>query len=60
MFFRYFLHDFEIGPFIPIIAGITLIFKFHMHYISVESSFSFRMFSASFFIIFLSLNCNIC
>ena len=35
IFHRYFLNDFEIVPFAPIITGITFVFMFHMGCISV-------------------------
>ena len=54
MLLMYFLNDFEIVPVAPIITGITFAFTFHMRCISILRSLYFRIFSASFFIIFLS------
>ena len=60
MLLTYFLNDFEIVPFAPIIAGITFVFTFHMRCISVVRSLYFRIFSASFLITFsFSWNCNV-
>jgi len=50
----YFLNDFEIVPIAPTITGITFVFTFHMHCISVVRSLYFKIFSASFLITFLS------
>ena len=50
MLLRYFLNDFEIVP----VAPTTFVFTFHMHCISIVRCFYFRIFSASFFIIFRS------
>ena len=50
----YFLNDFEMVPVTPIITGITLVFTFHMHCISIVRSLYFKIFSASFLITFLS------
>jgi len=44
----YFLNDLEIVPVAPIITGITFVFTFHMHCISIVRSLYFRIFSASF------------
>jgi hypothetical protein len=41
MFHRYFLNDFEIVPFAPIITGITFVFIFHMGCIFVVRRFIF-------------------
>ena len=41
IFHRYFLNDFEIVPFAPIITGITFVFTFHMGCISVVRCFIF-------------------
>ena len=54
MLLTYFLNDFEIVPVAPIITGITFVFTFHMRCISIVRSLYFRIFSASFLIIFLS------
>ena len=54
MLLRYFLNDFQVVPIVPIVAGITFVFTFHMRYISVVRSLHFRVFSASFFNTFLS------
>ena len=53
MLLRYFLDDFEIVPAVSIIADITSVLTFHMRCISIVRSLYFRIFSASFFIIFL-------
>ena len=50
----YFLNDFEIVPFAPVITGITFVFKFHVRCISIVRSLYFRIFTVSFLIIFLS------
>jgi len=50
----YFLNDLEMVPVSPIITGITLIFIFHMHCVSIVRSLYFKIFSASFLITFLS------
>jgi len=54
MLVTYFLNDFEIAPVAPIITGITFVFTFYMRCISIVRSLYFRIFSASFLIIFLS------
>ena len=54
MLLTYFLNDFEIVPVAPIITGITFVFTFHMHCISIVRSLYFIIFSASFLITFLS------
>ena len=54
MSLTYFLNDLEMVPVAPIITGITLVFTFHMHYISIVRSLYFKIFSASFLITFLS------
>ena len=54
MLLTYFLNDFEIVPFAPIITVITFVFKFHMRCIYVVRYLYFRIFSASFLITFLS------
>ena len=54
MLLTYFLNEFEIVPVAPIITGITFVFTFHMHCISIVRSLYFRIFSASFLITFLS------
>jgi len=54
MLLMYFLNDFEMVPVAPIITGITLVFTFHMHCISVVRALYFKIFSASFLITFLS------
>jgi len=38
MLLTYFLNDFEIVPFAPIITGITFVFTFHMRCISIVRS----------------------
>ena len=54
MLLTYFLNDFEIVPVAPIITGITFDFTFHMRCISIVRPLYFKIFSASFLIIFLS------
>ena len=54
MLLTYFLNDFEIVPFAPIITGITFIFTFHVGCISIVRFLYFRILSASFLITFLS------
>ena len=54
MLLMYFLNDFEIVPVTPVITGITFVFTFHMGCISIVRSLYFRIFSASFSIMFLS------
>ena len=54
MLLTYFLNVFEIVTVTPIITGITFVFTFHMRCISIVRSSYFRIFSASFLIIFLS------
>ena len=49
----YFLNDFEMVQFAPIITGITLVFTFHMRCISIVRSLYFKIFSASFIIIII-------
>ena len=49
----YFLNDFEIVPVVPIITGITFVFTFHMHCISIVRSLYFRIFSPSSLITFI-------
>ena len=53
MSLTYFLNDLEMVPVAPIITGITLVFTFHMHCISIARSLYFKIFSASFLITFL-------
>ena len=50
----YFLSDFEMVPVAPIITGITVVFTFHIRWISIVRSLYFKKFSASFLITFLS------
>ena len=54
MLLTYFLNDFKIVSVVPIITGTTFVFTFHMRCISIVRSLYFRMFSASFLIIFMS------
>jgi hypothetical protein len=49
-----FLNDFEMVPVAPIITCITFAFTFHMRCISIVRSLYFKIFWASFLIIFLS------
>jgi hypothetical protein len=53
MSLMYFQNDFEMVPVTPIITGITLVFTFHMHCISIVRSLYFKIFSASFTIIII-------
>ena len=48
------LSDFEMLPVAPVITGITFAFRFRMRWISVMKSLYFKIFSAYFFITFLS------
>ena len=54
MLLKYFLNDAEIVPVALIITGITFVFTFHMCCIYIVGSLYIRIFSASFFITFLS------
>jgi len=54
MLLRYCLKDYEIVPVSPAIVVITFVFTFHVHLISIIRSLHFRIFSASFLIMFLS------
>ena len=54
MLLMYFLNDFEIVPVAPIVTVITFVFTFHMRCISIVRSLYFRIFWASFLVIFLS------
>ena len=56
MLLTYFLNDFEIVPLAPIVTGITFVFTFHMHCISIVRSLYFRIFSAYFLITFLAFS----
>ena len=53
MLLAYFLNDFEIDPIAPILVS-PLLFTFHKRFISIVRSVYFRIFLASFLIIFLS------
>jgi hypothetical protein len=44
MLLKYFLKDFGMVPVAPVITGITFVFTFHMHSISVIRSLYFRIF----------------
>jgi hypothetical protein len=59
MLLTYFLNDLEMIPVTPIITGITLVFTFHMHCISVVRSLYFKIFSAFFKSHFFSWDCYI-
>ena len=50
----YFRNDFEMVPVAPVITGITVVFTFHIRWISIVRSLYFKMFSASFLITLLS------
>jgi hypothetical protein len=54
MLLTYFLNDFEIVPFVSIIIGIAFVFTFQ-RCIPIVRSVYFNIFSAAFFITFLSL-----
>jgi len=41
-------------PFAPVFTGITLVFTFHIKRLAIVRSVYFKIFLASFFIIFLS------
>jgi len=49
MSLTYFLNDLEMVPVAPIIIGITLVFTFHMRWISVVRSLYFKIFSAYYY-----------
>ena len=51
----YFLNDFEMVPVAPVITGITVVFTFHIRWISIVRSLYLKKFSASFSITLLSL-----
>jgi hypothetical protein len=42
--FTYFLDDFEVVPVAPIITGITFVFTFHMHCISIVKFYILEFF----------------
>jgi hypothetical protein len=44
MVLTYFLNDFEMVPVASIIIGITLVFTFHIHCISIVRSLYFNIF----------------
>jgi hypothetical protein len=50
----HFLSGFEMVPFAIIITGTTFVFAFHIPCIYIARSFYFNIFSAFFFISFLS------
>ena len=54
MLLTYFLNDVETFPVAPIITGISFVLTFHMCCISTVRSSYFKIFSASFLILFLS------
>ena len=49
MLFTYFLNVFQIVPVAPIITGITFVFTFHVHCISIVRSLYFRTCSAYYY-----------
>jgi hypothetical protein len=49
MLLKYFLKDFEMVPVARIISGVTFVFTFHMHCMSVIRSLYFTIVSAFFF-----------
>jgi hypothetical protein len=51
---RYFLNDSEMVPVVLIITGITFVFIFHMHFISIVRSLYFKLVSSYFLIAFVS------
>ena len=59
MLLRYCLSDFATVPVAHIITGITFAFTFHMRWISINRSFYFRVFFASFLIKFVSWIWNV-
>jgi len=60
MLLTYFLNYFEIVPVVPIITGITFVFTFNMHCISIVRSLYFLIFSVSFVNhISVSSDCNV-
>ena len=54
MLLTYFLNYFKMVPVAPIITGITVVFTFHIHWISIIRCSYFKIFSASFLITLLS------
>jgi hypothetical protein len=54
MVLTYFLNDFQMVPVAPIITNVTLVFTFHVRCISIVRSLYFKIFSATFWITFLS------
>jgi len=52
--FKYFLNDFELVPFTPVITGVTFDFIFHMHCISIVRNLHYGILSSPFLITFLS------
>ena len=50
----YFLNDFEMVPVAPLITCISVVFTFHIRWISIIRSLYFKIFSASFLITLLS------
>jgi hypothetical protein len=56
----YFLNDFFMVPVAHIITGITFVFTFHMHCISIVKPLYFRIFSTFFYTTFLSSEIATC
>ena len=54
IFLAYFQNIFKMVTVAPLFTGITFVFTFHMHCISIVRSLYFRIFSSSFLITFLS------
>ena len=46
---KYFLNDLEMAPVAPIITGITVVFTFHIRWISIVRSLYFKFFFSFFF-----------
>ena len=57
MLLTYFLNEFELVPFAPIITGITFVFTFHMRCIFVVRSLYFRIFIIIIIIIIIIIAC---
>ena len=51
--FKYFMNDFELLPFAPIITSVNFHFTFHMRCISIVRNLHYRILSNSFLITFL-------
>jgi len=60
MLLMYFLNDFEIVPVAPIITGITLVFTFHIRYISIVRSLYFKIFLTYYYYYYCCCCCCCC